>query len=432
MVLVIASRGLTVSGIGEEHASLTPLDDLELEWIVVPDFKIGTPRGDIAADCLLLHAALGVALVERAPERPRIETAPERYADPAEAFRSFLDSEGFTSFFPGFLPIVRLIVAPDEPGIGRRAYAALASLPDLGIVDPEWVEALHSLLAEPARSELFPSAAKPAAREHDEAAPPEMRPRHDRIEHPDPIEPIQIDRADIAEPRFHGPIRQTPGTAEPEPPRHDRIEPLHIDRVDAPERRFDGPITQTPKMAGPERRTQPRRWPIVVTLAALFLAGGAWLSTSPPEPPFHRDQIEPDPAASAARQPPGEDSRVPAKQTIPVAPALPVTPAPPAQLQTSPPVSPEPSAVALPASPPPPKPDSVSTAPSTAEPAANKDATASPPAQTRRHSSPIRATRESAQRHLPLATKDGPPIDATDLPPLDAAGAPSAPSAAVP
>jgi hypothetical protein len=409
--MVTLSHDVEATTAAEARARLEDaLIRLDPDWSVFRDLEIGTPPDDVAADYLLLHGRLGIALVDMAPGRQR---------DPVEAFRKFLDSERFTAFFPGFLPIVRLIVGPGETAVEDRLQAAFSSHPPLAISDPEWVEAANSLLVAPDPAELQPPAM--------------------------PAMPAWPDEPPV--PNFADRARREPAydpAPRPEPDRRRR------------------PIAETPWAEPPEPET--RRWlsPTAAVIVALLLGGGgaaAWLlllapdSNSPIEPrsatialtpPPHLDQSLPN-AASDATQPPDK-----AAQAANNSAANPRTLPPPAspELQAAP--APEPATATQPATAP--TTDHVDASPSLPAPSSSaKLVTTEPPAaakapvpatkpvasataqkiQNPPHVKPVKAAHGPAPtaahpppaRSLPAA-EAGPPIDAADLPPLDAADLP--------
>ncbi len=106
--------------------------DLDGGWTVLADIRLGAA----AADYLVLHARRGIALVDPAA----------RPDDPVAAARAFLESEAFFRFFPGELPIVHVVLAPEGAReLERRLDDALATLPPLTIADAEWPDAVAAL-----------------------------------------------------------------------------------------------------------------------------------------------------------------------------------------------------------------------------------------------------------------------------------------------
>jgi hypothetical protein len=449
----------------DEH---TPLEEtlirLDPEWSVFRDLEIGTSPDVIAADYLLLHGRLGAALVDVAPGRQR---------DPVEAFRKFLDSERLPAFFPGFLPIIRLISEPGETAVEARLRAAFSGEPPLAIRDPDWVEAVGSLLVAPDPSESQPPAAPATPERRDEPAPPPFPERSWITPTYDPAPaPERVRRPIEFEPRPHGPV----------------AEPLPTWRPEA--------VTEPPA----------RRWssPAVAVILTILLGGGAaWLSMSisalrtdnqveprsatiPLTPPLRTDPSLPNTALDRAppadnpaqaldngaaspigRPLPAAPPSTPDTATAPPPPAAtpgkpdiaqtppsagPVAstpaPSPPAQLATTEPppatkappplaqpaTTERPAAVkALPAPVGPPAtakgPPAVKSAPAPAAKAAASAPVDKVPSRPRAKPVPVKAVPAPAR---PAPAVAGPPIDASDLPPLDAADLPPPPAPASP
>jgi hypothetical protein len=140
--MMTSSPELEASDVADSRVAIEEaLVNLDSGWIVLADLQIGTPLDASAADYIVLHGARGIALVDIAPGRPE---------DPVEPFRRFLDIEGFSGFFPGFLPIVRLVVEPPDEAISSRLDEAFAVVGAPTIEDPEWAEAINTLLVAPA------------------------------------------------------------------------------------------------------------------------------------------------------------------------------------------------------------------------------------------------------------------------------------------
>src|SRR5579885_1236815 len=213
--------------LGAAKPAAAPLEDalmkLDPAWIVLADLRIGAPPDDISADYVLLHRDRGVALIELAPGKGK---------DAVEAFRAFLEGEGFSAFFPGTLAIVQLVIPADEGALEARLDAAFAAAPPSTIAEPDWVGALNALLVAPE-----PTGAAPEARsdEWNAASPP-------------------------AQPAFQA---TTPAAADAAS--FDRPEPL---RVPLEDRRL-------------QSRSR-RRWPAVLLLACAAGGGIAWWVMAPP------------------------------------------------------------------------------------------------------------------------------------------------------
>src|SRR5437870_245998 len=81
------------------------LATLDLSWSVFRDFSIGSPPDEVTVDYVVIHPERGVAL---------IDLAPHGWPDSVERFRELLESERFGEFFPGTMPVFRLVVEPDQ------------------------------------------------------------------------------------------------------------------------------------------------------------------------------------------------------------------------------------------------------------------------------------------------------------------------------
>ena len=114
--------GLTLAGLPDE-------------WMVVSDCAIGD--GPMVA-FVLLHPAIGLALVDCTPQRP---------ADAIPFLEEALTHERFDDLYPGTLPIAAVQLAPDEiAAVGDRLAEGFDALPACSIADPDWCRALVDLL----------------------------------------------------------------------------------------------------------------------------------------------------------------------------------------------------------------------------------------------------------------------------------------------
>ena len=122
------------------EAALITLGD---DWVILTDLRIDAPPDRIAVDYLLLHPDHGAALVSFGAMR----TTPGADANVIDGFRRFLYGRGFDTFFPGYLPIVRLTIAGPEVALaGRMIVRAFGDIPRLTIRDREWAAAVETVL----------------------------------------------------------------------------------------------------------------------------------------------------------------------------------------------------------------------------------------------------------------------------------------------
>src|SRR5690242_18142642 len=100
---------------------------LDLRWSVFSDFSIGTPPDEVTVDFVVIHPERGVALVDLPQDAsPRA----------VERFRELLDSERFDEIFPGTLPVVRVVVRPEDAArIEATLDRAFATAKRVGIAD---------------------------------------------------------------------------------------------------------------------------------------------------------------------------------------------------------------------------------------------------------------------------------------------------------
>jgi hypothetical protein len=208
---------------------------LDPEWMALADLLIGDGDDEVVADYVLMHPRRGIAL---------IDVAPGQGGNPAAGFRNFLDHENFSRFFPGFLPIVALVISPQDAAmLGERLDDALEPLPPLDIVEPDWAEMVNTLLV----ASESPSSDQSSVAEHAEP---------------------------LAEPSFAA-------TAPDEPARRDVAPPFTVTgiaAVDPPRPRMQGPVADE-RFAPAEER---RRWPAVAAVLILLVGGGVtWAALDP-------------------------------------------------------------------------------------------------------------------------------------------------------
>jgi hypothetical protein len=378
---------------------------LDADWMALADLLIGDGDDEVVADFVLLHPQRGIALIDVAP----------RYGgDPAGGFRKFLEHQDFGQFFPGFLPIVALVIRPeDAPQLASRLDASLGALPPLSIAEPDWAEMVNTLLV---ASETPSSADLAGDAVADEA-----------IEHGD-------------EPRF-----TAAGFAVPEPPPRDaapwRDDFLHPIKPAAK----IGPNTPRLAMSGPvaderfARIEERRRWPAVAVIVVVLLgAGVGWAAFHPsllsdPSPPSARstpaDRTARDagatpatPPVASAAAPAGADAP-PVAQDVPTAAPTPSVSAP---LTADPPLAASDGNAA--------NPQSVEPAPATAaatpppEPAAPAPAIPAPPSVATAHD----AGSVSPDPARPRETEPQPPPPAAKPSPRNSVAAAKPPSVVKP
>ncbi|MDB5374702.1 MAG: hypothetical protein JWP04_3344 [Belnapia sp.] len=124
------------------------------DWILLTDARIGTER----IDFVLLHPALGVAL---------LQVAPHWTAEAPGLLRQRLAEARFGAIFHGYLPVVHRMLRPGElPALPRRLTEAFAGQPPLDLPSGDaWMQVVRRALTGVAGAELDPaSAALPKAR----------------------------------------------------------------------------------------------------------------------------------------------------------------------------------------------------------------------------------------------------------------------------
>jgi len=371
-------------------ATLSALPD---PWTLLIDRRIGD--GLEPVDVVLIHPEIGIALVDNAPRDP---------AASAAALRARLESERFSEFFPGELPVVALSVASEEIAeIGDRLAAAFDAAPRLTIEDRDWADAVIELLLVPEDLSMAPMGG--AARSNPAPTPSPL---------------FEPPAAPVPEPR-HAPQGET------------GIPPLHLMADWRP--------------SDEEARAGTRRWAIAA--AAIFIllaaAGMAWElgdDGSGEATLTAARQVEvPVTAARDTQMAPAKSAPAPAPSPPPVPPrpllvfaAKPMVPPPrplprvafveapkfvakekpptPAAVQTADRAPPQATPIA--AAEPPPTP--VQT-PKPAPPPHIAKAEPPPPAK-RPPPQHVAAAPARAPEHA-IERADHPPIDAADLPPLD-------------
>ena len=134
------------SGLDEAQAALVQtLAELPEEWTLLRQRRIG----DAGADAVLVHPAVGVAL---------IDLAPNAAGDARAALIAHLERERFFQYFPGELPVVAVSIAVEDlPAIGERLEASFAAAPALGIGDGDWADAVIELLLQPEDVAMTPT-----------------------------------------------------------------------------------------------------------------------------------------------------------------------------------------------------------------------------------------------------------------------------------
>lgn len=417
--------------LGEAEAALVDtLAALPEDWTLLRGRRIG----EAEAAVVLIHPAIGVALIDPGVEPPE---------DAAAALRARLQQERFPVFFPGEMPIVAVAVAPEELELaGERLEAGFAAVPALSVEDRDWADAVVELLLQPGDVAMTPVAAFGGAMGAE--APPIPEPRR---EAPEPM-PARQSFAD--EPRQF------------EPEWRLRAEP---------------PIGYRPRRA---RRPGRIAAAGVALVAVIGLAIAAWsLGGDGGEPPvaqaLRQAEIElplAKPAASPAPAPATVPAQNQAKAAPPPPPPAPMTMMSARQLAAPPPAAPHATAVPpLPeatakAAPPPVAPPADAAREAQAKPApavaprpeeaARKPVEGTPQREAARKPAEPKSRREAARKAAeqkrreakvqkveprprreanavngdseklmrrelnpaPNSSQDAPPLDAADLPPL--------------
>ena len=135
----VASTGALPAG------ALTP------GWICLQDCDLsGVPGHAVPLQFVLLHADLGVALLDIAP-------AATQGAE--STLRRRLETARFEGIFPGYLPVVQLRIAADEVGeLGALLDQAFATLPPLSVAGGDaWISVVRRALSprDPARGATY-------------------------------------------------------------------------------------------------------------------------------------------------------------------------------------------------------------------------------------------------------------------------------------
>jgi hypothetical protein len=399
---------------------------LDPAWIILADLDIGAPPDALATDYALLHPTRGVALIDvvAASDRVPSPAAAARHGSlSAQRFQRFLDSEGFTSFFPGTLPIVHLFAPADGADLADRLAAAFAAADPATVADPDWAEAVNGLLVSPL-----------------DAAPPPTAP-------PGPMPPPTRHDASRGSLDAAAALRPTFGlNVSPE----DDVWRL---RSDTRARSPGGHPGDDEASIGARRR----RWPLVLLAAAAVAAWAGWITTT------QHDDSRPEAGSELALAPP---------PASPIPPLLPGTPSQPPDPLAPKVIAPSPTggATAIPSPSASPQPRAAWGSPPSTEVASTEPA---PADQLPRHDDPARIVRPETKPQVekpvakvkppsrpapaPASVKtetrepaappphrtatavaeavpdvprlrqpasEGPPIDARDLPPLEQPEAP--------
>ena len=426
------------------------------EWTLLRARRIG----DAAADGVLVHPGIGVALIDLAPEAPEAARA---------ALGGRLERERFNQFFPGELPIVAVgVTAAELDSVGEKLQAAFEAVPSLGIADPDWADSVIELLLQPEDMAMTPVGSFAAGEPSSPApAPPRADPpRQERLREESPREQHLWEEGPQAEYRREERPREEPLAADPfqdEPPLGRRF--------------YTAPLrAEFPSYDLPRRRRPGRNAAIAV--AALVLIGGAIAAWSlggdeiVPTAALRQAEIEvplagPPPAAaptSLPAQSKTEPPPLPAAPPVLMAAKQMIEPPPPAPRPTK--VAPLPQVMVQAAPPQPPQQSAPPPQAAPVEPAAREAAAAKPHIVQRKRQHPIWAekkpaepkpqreaqtespaepqpqreakqepsdTQQMMQRELnsdasrPATAETGsrpPPIDADELPPLPASSAP--------
>lgn len=433
-------------------ALIRTLAALPDDWTLLCARRVGD-EPVCAVDAVLIHAEIGLALVDLAPGDP---------APAVTALRQQLEGEGFAQYFPGDLPIVPLsIPAETLDEAGERLADAFEAAPRLSITDMDWADAVIELLLVP---DDMAMAGPDEAAEAAPAVAPAAVASEDVFD-----EDRESEAAFAADPTAH-PAAAIGG--EPEPAAWMATEEAEPPR---PHLFADGPA-----MALYDRRSRRGQWAAVAAAVVLLLGlgAGAWQladesgfrgpseAASSAEVAVPIAPSGPDAAASAAPSqsapPPSPPVRLAAKNFAKAPPSPPTPtridplppPKPPVEMAAknfveAPPPAPKPTQVEPLPQPTPPAPAAVANAPrpapspSAAAPRRTEHQVAQgpqPPRQKPRRAAqdetPVRQLMERQIDHPPAATtqesetpvreaRAHPPIDAGDLPPLEGAATPA-------
>jgi hypothetical protein len=403
------------------------------EWTLLRARRIG----EAAADGVLVHPGIGVALIDLAAEPPEAAR---------RALGARLEGERFSQFFPGELPIVAVGVTAEElQSVGEKLQAAFEAAPRLEIADPDWADAVIELLLQPEDMAMAPVGTFAAA---EPSIPAPKPPRAD---------PLREERVP-EEPPAEDPFQEMP--------------PLGRRFYAAPLRAEFPPPYELPR-----RRHRGRNAAIAV--AALVLIGGAIAAWSlggdevVPTAALRQTEIEvplagPAPASAPTSLPAEsktEPPPLPAAPPVLMAAKQMLEPPPPAPRPTK--VAPLPQAVVEAAAPQPPQQSAPPAQTAPVEPATREAAAAKPhivqhkrqrpvwaekkkppeanPQRDARTESPAELTPQREARQKPNDTQRmmqrelnsdesqsaetgsrPPPVDADELPPLPASSPPMA------
>jgi periplasmic protein TonB len=452
------------------------------EWTLLRARRIG----DAAADGVLVHPGIGVALIDLAPEPPEAARA---------ALRARLERERLSQFFPGELPIVAVGVTAEElESVGAKLQAAFEAAPSLGIADPDWADSVIELLLQPEDMAMAPVGASTTP-EPTIPAPTSPRAELQRADPPreehlwdEPLQQARRQQEHLPDERlFEERLQEARPRGErlqEEPPREDlwRRDPFQdeppLDRrfYAAPLRAEYPPAYDLPRRRRPGRKAAIAVGALVVigaAIAAWSLNGNDGIPTAVLRQAEIEVPLAESPPASAPASLPRETKTEPpplpaappvlmaAKQMIEPPPPAPrptkVAPLPEVVVQAAPPQpqpQPPPAATPAPAAPiAPPAREAAAAQPHVAAHkrprpvlAEKKPSEAKPPREARTESPPEpkpqrearqepNDTQQMMQRELnsdgsqPATSETGsrpPPIDADELPPLPPSSAPLA------
>jgi hypothetical protein len=114
-------------------------------WTLLVDLCIGGASAG-CIEAILVHAEIGVALIDDAPGDASL----------ARAFLCrLLQRERFSDYFPGDLPVVAIDALAEPPGaIGEQLAAAFDVAPRLSVADRDWAYAVIELIIESGRLDM--------------------------------------------------------------------------------------------------------------------------------------------------------------------------------------------------------------------------------------------------------------------------------------